>query len=80
MDAQSSCIWRTVNSSVKRTARRSFVSLSHTHIHTRTHARARKEGYRARESFITCRINAQCWEGYFENVIGYRLQVTLLKM
>ncbi len=24
--------------------------------------------------------NEQCWEGYFENVIGYRLQVTLLKM
>ncbi len=22
----------------------------------------------------------QCWEGYFGNVIGYRLQVTLLKM
>ncbi len=22
----------------------------------------------------------QCWEGYFENVIGYRLQVTLFKM
>ncbi len=27
MDAQCSCIWRTVNSSVKRTARRSFVSI-----------------------------------------------------
>ncbi len=26
MDAQCSCIWRAVNSSVKRTARRSFVS------------------------------------------------------
>ncbi len=24
--------------------------------------------------------NVQCWEGYFGNVIGYRLQVTLLKM
>ncbi len=22
----------------------------------------------------------QCWEGYFGNVIGYRLQVTLFKM
>ncbi len=22
----------------------------------------------------------QCWEGYFENVMGNRLQVTLLKM
>ncbi len=22
----------------------------------------------------------QCWQGYFGNVIGYRLQVTLLKM
>ncbi len=22
----------------------------------------------------------QCWEGYFGKVIGYRLQVTLLKM
>ncbi len=22
----------------------------------------------------------QCWEGYFENVIGYSLQVTLFKM
>ncbi len=22
----------------------------------------------------------QCWEGYFVNVIGYRLQVTLFKM
>ncbi len=27
-------------------------------------------------SFVLC--VAQCWEGYFENVIGYRLQVTLL--
>ncbi len=26
---------------------------------------------------VTC---TQCWEGYFENVIGYRLQVTLFKM
>ncbi len=24
--------------------------------------------------------DGQCWEGYFENVIGYRLQVTLFKM
>ncbi len=22
----------------------------------------------------------QCWEGYFENVAGYRLQVTLFKI
>ncbi len=28
-------------------------------------------------SFI---IDLQCWEGYFGNVIGYRLQVTLFKM
>ncbi len=39
MDEQCSCIWRTVNSSVKHTTRRSFVSLSlslsltHTHTH-----------------------------------------------
>ncbi len=25
-------------------------------------------------------IDVQCWERYFGNVIGYRLQVTLLKM
>ncbi len=24
--------------------------------------------------------NKQCWEGYFGNVMGYRLQVTLRKM
>ncbi len=35
MDAQCSCIWRTVNSSVKRTTRRSFVS--HTHALTYYH-------------------------------------------
>ncbi len=28
-------------------------------------------------SFI---IDLQCWEGYFGNVIGYILQVTLFKM
>ncbi len=57
MDAQCSCIWRTVNSSVKRTARRSFVSLSHTHTHTHTHsARAKKDTERER-SFTTCRID-----------------------
>ncbi len=33
MDAQCSCIWRTVNCSVKRTTRRSFVALTHTHTH-----------------------------------------------
>ncbi len=47
MDAQCSCIWRTVNSSVKRTARRSFVSLSLSlslsHPHTHTLARAKKD-------------------------------------
>ncbi len=38
-----------------------YISLSLTHTHTHTHtdsARARRERYRARESFITCRIDA----------------------
>ncbi len=25
-------------------------------------------------------VRVQCWEGYFGNVIGYRLQVTLFKI
>ncbi len=79
MDAQSSCIWRTVNSSVKRTARRSFVSLSHTHTHTHTCTRAQRR-LQSERVFHNMQNYAQCWEGYFENVIGYRLQVTLLKM
>ncbi len=30
--------------------------------------------------YIYIYLHTQCWEGNFENVIGYRLQVTLLKM
>ncbi len=44
----------TSNSAISGRARRSFVSHTHTHTHTHT----RKERYRARESFITCRIDA----------------------
>ncbi len=53
LDEQCSCIWRTVNSSVKRTARRSFVS----HTHTQTHTRARAEKIQSERVFH----NMQNW-------------------
>ncbi len=34
----------------------------------------------AKVAFIQWDLYYHCWEGYFGNVIGYRLQVTLLKM
>ncbi len=42
--------------------------------------------YKLKTNEILCEYYAllvnynQCWEGYFGNVLGYRLQVTLLKM
>lgn len=31
-------------------------------------------------SALSAIYNCQCWEGYFGNLIGYRLQVTVFKM
>ncbi len=39
-------------------------------------------GTNSRYCLLACLLLTywQCWEGHFGNVIGYRLQVTLLKM
>ncbi len=53
MDAQCSCIWRTINSSVKRTTRRSFVS--HTHTHTEREIQSERVFHNMQNWHATCR-------------------------